>query len=164
MKRKFLTFVLTGFGSGTVPVAPGTAGSTLALLIVLPIWFLPWFRPSLYLYSAALLFALFLVSTVVCRLGDSHIQERWGESDPGEVVLDEFSGVFLVSCLLFDLRDPLWLLAGFVSFRIFDMLKPVPVHLLESENSWSDVAIDDVAAAVIAACITRVFFYLTTGL
>ena len=73
--------------------------------------------------------------------------------DPGAVVWDEFVGQWIaLAPLLWLRRGALWICAGFILFRVFDIAKPWPV-------SWADhrvggglgVMLDDVIAGAYAA-------------
>lgn len=137
--------IACGFGSGLSPVAPGTAGSLLALL--------PWFAlRELPLPSFALALVIaFVLGVWVC----DWVIRRLLIADPGAVVWDEFVGQWIaLAPLLFWPRGWLWILCGFILFRIFDIAKPWPV-------SWADrkipgglgVMLDDVIAGIYAALV-----------
>lgn len=134
-------FVGTGCGLGYLPLAPGTFGSLAALPIA---WVLlgaaNWIA---VLTVAALLFAL------GCWASSVYIRAL-GREDPGEIVIDEIAAQLAV--LAVAPRDVLYFAAGFVLFRLADILKPWPA-------SWADrsikggvgAMIDDVFAAAYAA-------------
>lgn len=115
-------WIATGFGSGLVPVAPGTVGSLAALL---PWWFLRGLSLPIWL---ALLVLAFGVGVWACGWA----MRRLGVEDPGLVVWDEFVGLWIALLAL----PPGWpfVVAGFLLFRLFDVLKPWPI-------GWADRAI-----------------------
>ncbi len=115
-------WIATGFGSGLVPVAPGTVGSLAALL---PWWFLRGLSLPIWL---ALLVLAFGVGVWACGWA----MRRLGVEDPGLVVWDEFVGLWIALLAL----PPGWpfVVAGFLLFRLFDVLKPWPI-------GWVDRAI-----------------------
>jgi phosphatidylglycerophosphatase A len=134
-----------GFGAGLSPLAPGTAGSLVALL--------PWIAlrelPPPY-YAAAVTLA-FVIGVWACGWAVQVLKI----DDPGAVVWDEFVGQWIaLTPLLWLARDALWICAGFILFRIFDIAKPWPV-------SWADravggglgVMLDDVIAGAYAAAV-----------
>ncbi len=136
-------WIASGFGSGLSPVAPGTAGSALALIPWLALRGLPL---PLHVLALVLAFALGVwVSNIVIA--------RLRIEDPGVIVWDEFVGqwIALVPLLIRPQGWP-WIVAGFVLFRLFDVWKPWPV-------SWADrtikgglgVMLDDVLAGTYAA-------------
>lgn len=77
------------------------------------------------------------------------LEERaCGRKDPNHIVIDEVAGqlVTLIACPL------LWqaLLAGFILFRVFDVLKPPPVRSLERLPEGTGIVVDDLGAGVYA--------------
>jgi phosphatidylglycerophosphatase A len=136
-------WIATGFGAGLSPLAPGTAGSLLALLPWLLLRELPWPWYALVLVLA------FALGVWAC----DWITRELKIVDPGIAVWDEFVGQWLALMpLLFVSRSTLWIFAGFTLFRLFDIAKPWPV-------SWADrtvkgglgVMLDDVLAGAYAA-------------
>jgi len=138
-------WIASGFGSGLAPFAPGTAGTLAALL--------PWLllrELSLPYYAAAVLVA-FVVGIWAC----GWVVEKFHVEDPGFAVWDEFIGLWLaLAPLLWRPRGWLWICAGFILFRLFDICKPWPV-------SWADrnvggglgVMLDDAFAGAYAAAV-----------
>ena len=66
--------------------------------------------------------------------------------DPGRAVWDEFVGMW-ITCL-FANPEPVWLAIAFVSFRVFDVVKPWPARRLEALHGGLGIMADDVAAGV----------------
>lgn len=138
-------WIACGFGSGLSPVAPGTAGSLAAMLP----WLLLRELPPAY-YALALVLA-FVLGVLVCRWAVNALRLK----DPAAVVWDEFVGLWIALAPLAWLqRGGMWIFAGFILFRIFDICKPWPV-------SWADrhvaggmgVMLDDVIAGIYAAIV-----------
>jgi phosphatidylglycerophosphatase A len=135
--------IATCLGVGRSPVAPGTAGS----LVALP---LGWALVRLG-GSAALLAGILLVTIVGIWAAGRYAAET-GMDDPGSVVIDEVAGQWIA--LLAVPLAPLPYALAFVAFRFFDILKPWPV-------SWADrklpgglgIMADDVLAGVYAAAV-----------
>ena len=138
-------------GAGLCPAGPGTAGSAVAAIAAH--WlFLPLPIPA----RLAVVIGIFLTGALAAGMAERLL----GRSDPGEVVIDELMGVWLV-LLPFQESDWRLLLAAFVFFRIFDIWKPGPIHA--SEN-WLPggygIMIDDVVAAVPALfCVAILRFF-----
>ncbi|MCR9176095.1 MAG: phosphatidylglycerophosphatase A [Alphaproteobacteria bacterium] len=133
--------IATGLGSGYLPKAPGTWGSALAALLAWPIMGFGG-APALAL-AAIMVTGLGFKATAV-------YQERSGRKDPGPVVVDEVSGqwIALLACPL----DPLWFLAGFAAFRLFDITKPPPARQIDRNmGGAAGVMLDDVVAGLYAA-------------
>ena len=135
--------IATVFGAGYSPIAPGTAGSAVAVLIL---WLVPFSRGGL---------VLFLVAVVVIGTWAADVAERrLGGKDPGAIVIDEVAGMTL-SVIAFPLT-PGVLLAGFVLFRIFDVVKPPPARESQRFRGGVGVMIDDVIAGLYALAILAV--------
>ena len=135
-----MAFLAFGFGSGLAPKAPGTAGTIAAL----PFFFLLQGLP-LYTYLGAVLVAT-LLGIYICGQAS-----KWlGVHDHGGIVWDEFVGMWITMIAL-PLSWP-WLLAGFVLFRFFDMLKPWPISLADKHiHGGFGIMVDDILAGI-AAC------------
>jgi phosphatidylglycerophosphatase A len=134
------TFGYTGFA----PVAPGTVGSAAAFLLFLP---LRWYTPGWVEFAACL---------VVCAVGiwSATLTERaMGFEDPGPVVIDEVAGM-LVSLLWLPTSWPV-MLAAFLAFRVFDIVKPWPAGRLERLHGGLGIVADDVCAGVYANLVVQ---------
>ncbi len=126
--------------AGRSPWAPGTCG-TLEALVLAPFLFLP-------LGLAGRLFLLAAVF-VAGSLAATRAEDLLGKNDPGEVVIDELAGAW-IAILPFGFSWTL-MLAAFVLFRFFDILKPWPVKASEDwlPAGWG-VMVDDVVGGVMA--------------
>ena len=145
-------FWATGFGLGYAPFASGTWGSLPAIpLHVAAVALGGWWLAA----AGALLTALtgwWATATALPQLdGD----------DPSEVVVDEVAGQWI--SLLFLPVEPLALIAGFVCFRIFDILKPPPARGLERLHGASGIMADDLAAGVYGGVAAWALLLLRTG-
>jgi phosphatidylglycerophosphatase A len=86
---------------------------------------------------------------VVAGIPAATIVERESERpDPGHVVIDEVAGQWIA--LLFSRVNLSHLLAGFLLFRLFDIVKPWPARRLEHLPGGWGIVLDDVAAGVYA--------------
>ena len=131
-----------GFGSGLSPKAPGTVGTVMAI----PLWLLLQQLP-LAAYAGALLLT-FAFGVFCC----GYTARAMGVHDDGSIVWDEFVGFWITMVAL--PAEPLWILAGFVLFRFFDIIKPWPIKWLDKKvHGGFGVMIDDVLAGVFAAVI-----------
>lgn len=124
-----------GFGSGLSPKAPGTAGSLLAILAfpLLALLPLPWYL---------LVLAVTIVGgTWIC----GRAARTLGVHDHGGIVLDEIAGVWLAMAT-FPATWP-WMVAGFVLFRLFDIVKPWPISVLDRRvHGGLGIMVDDLLA------------------
>lgn len=136
--------VATGFGSGYSPVAPGTAGSLVGLLLFWPLRRLP---PALLLAVVA---ACFFLGTAAAAI----VARRVGITDPGIVVVDEVVGMW-VSLLFLPFTAGTAAL-GFVLFRVMDVWKPYPARQLEDLPGGWGIMFDDVMAGLYANLALRV--------
>ena len=139
-----ILFLATGAYAGYVPVAPGTAGSLVGLGV--------YAAAARHLSAAGLLFliaALFLVGSWAAHRAESYFAEK----DPGAIVIDEVAGM-LVSLVWID-TGYAGLAAGFVLFRIFDIIKPYPAGRLERLHGGLGIMADDVMAGVYANLALR---------
>jgi phosphatidylglycerophosphatase A len=134
----------TGFGSGYSPFAPGTAGSALGLLLFWPLARLP------LIFQIGVTLLVFVVGVYVA----SDVARRTGIEDPGIVVIDEVVGQW-ISLLALPLV-PWTAIAGFLLFRILDVVKPWPARDFERLPRGWGVMADDVMAGIYANGLLRV--------
>lgn len=133
-----------GFGSGLAPVAPGTAGTLVAIPVYL---LLQPLAPSVYLSLVA---ALFIAGIPMCAF----TAKRLGVHDHSGIVWDEVVG-YLVT-MAFAPVGWLWVVAGFVLFRIFDVAKPWPIKWLDRQvHGGFGIMLDDLVAGVFAAALLQ---------
>lgn len=140
-----------GFGSGLSPRAPGTFGTVAAL----PFIALFVIYPAVYLPALAV---SFVIGIWLC--GRTAVD--LGVHDHGGIVWDEFVGMWLtmLPLLLWAQGWSGWyLLAAFVLFRVFDILKPWPISWLDRRvHGGLGIMIDDVVAGIYAAlCLWGLF-------
>lgn len=141
-----------GLGTGFVPVAPGTAGTLLALPIALGLSYLGF---EIYLLVTA---ALTVLGIWACE----RTVRLLGVHDHRGIVLDEIAG-YLITMLLLP-KTWAWLLAGFFLFRFFDILKPQPIRWLDQRvHGGLGVMLDDVAAGIYGLVCLLVANWLLNG-
>ncbi|MCB1325185.1 MAG: phosphatidylglycerophosphatase A [Spirochaetales bacterium] len=148
MKYAVARFFATGFYSGLIPGAPGTYGTIVAVPLVYLAAFLP--LPGRVAITLAIIVGGVWCTEVVLR--------KTGEKDPGYVVIDEIAGLFLA--MIFFEVTPLRLLIAFVAFRVFDILKPPPVHQLDQLGGSWGVMLDDLGAGLYAALVLGAAIFL----
>jgi phosphatidylglycerophosphatase A len=141
--RSFVPLALaTALGAGYAPVAPGTWGSAVGLLL----WFL--------LPSSTSFQALAIVVVVAAGIWSASVAERhFGRTDPGEVVIDEVAGM-LVTLFLNPVGWP-GAFGGFLLFRAADIVKPFPARRLERLHGGFGIMADDVMAGIYANLALR---------
>lgn len=133
--------VATVGGAGLLGPAPGTNGSAVAALG----WWL--IAPHLGPVDPRLaLGVLTLLATAIGVPAATRVAREAGKTDPGCVVIDEVAGQWLT--LVFVPAGWKAVLAGFILFRVFDMVKPFPVRRLERFRGGWGIVLDDLGAGV----------------
>ena len=147
--RSLILFFATGFGSGYAPVAPGTAGSVVGMVVV---WFV--FGP-LWTRSPALCLLIFAVAFVIACWVCDRADKIFDNHDDSRIVIDEVLGMAITM-----FGNPItfpWLMLGFLLFRIADVIKPWPASVIDRRmRSGAGVMLDDLAAAIYANIVLQV--------
>ena len=137
--RRFAVWMSTGLGIGYIPVASGTFGTLWGVLLFYLIRAWPWQLSA----GATLLFILF---SVFCA---QHAEEAFEGHDSSRIVIDEVAG-YLVTVIAVPF-SPKTMVLAFLLFRLFDIVKPYPIRLIDRRwgGGWG-VVMDDVLAGVFA--------------
>ena len=132
-----------GFGSGLSPKAPGTVGTVVAVLIYL---LLPAMSALVY---AGLVVLAFVLGIWLC----GKTADDLGVHDHGGIVWDEFVGYWIT--MFMAPAGLIWVIVGFLLFRLLDIFKPWPIKWADKELSGGlGIMLDDVLAGIMAAlCI-----------
>ncbi len=146
--RHPLRFIATGFGSGLMPVAPGTAGTLVAVPLYLAVKWMP-----IWAY-AALTLLLFVMGVWACR----HTAEYLGVHDHPSIVWDEIVG-YLVA--MTGLAGHTWeVVVGFLLFRLMDILKPWPIAWVDRAVAGGfGIMLDDVIAGLYTAIMLHAVIF-----
>lgn len=138
------SLIATWFGSGLLPRIPGTWGTLAALPFAILIVSLGGRWALLGAAAAAFLAGIW---------ASGRYAESLGQADPGKVVIDEVAGMWLTLVpFALDLRA---YAIAFLFFRLFDILKPWPVSLLDRRiKGGLGIMLDDLAAAAYAVAAT----------
>ena len=139
----------TWFGTGLLPVAPGTFGTIAAVPLVFGL---------ACLGTVPGVFIIAMVAAVaIWTSGRSEALLR--RNDPSEVVIDEVAG-FLLTMFLLPLSG-LTLGLGFILFRVFDILKPYPIKQAEKLRGGLGIVMDDLMAGIYAhLCVRLILFFV----
>lgn len=137
-------FLAFGLGSGAAPKAPGTVGTLAAIPLFLLI------QPLALHWYALVLVITFVIGIYLC----GKTSKDMGVHDHGGIVWDEFVGYWVT--MFAAPAGWLWILIGFVLFRIFDIAKPWPI-------SWADkkvhggfgIMLDDLLAGLMALAVLQ---------
>ena len=140
------TWIATALGAGYSPVAPGTAGTLVALPLAAAL------APLADASTAAYLLVL-AASSAVAMWAAGEAARGFGLKDPGQVVVDEVVGLFLA--MAFVPATPANLVAAFFLFRFFDITKPPPCRRAETLPGGVGIVADDLLAGVYANLALR---------
>ena len=147
------TLVATFFGVGRLRPGPGTWGSLAAVLI--------WLGLSRFIaptWQTLTLGGIAALATAVGIPSATTTAKASGVKDPQFVVIDEVAGQWIT--LLFAPVAWKTLLAGFILFRGFDIVKPPPVRQLEKLPWGMGIVLDDVAAGFYALAVMQLLLHL----
>lgn len=146
--KRSITFLATGFGAGYAPFAPGTFGT----LAGLPLW---WLLQDLSIVIYLLVVILLFVAGIpVCGWMSRHL----GVEDAPVIVWDEIVGL-LVTLFLVPAGWP-WVILGFLLFRVFDIIKPWPIGLIDSKiKGGLGIMLDDLVAALFALILLQLIYW-----
>jgi len=144
--------VSTFFGIGRMRPGPGTWGSAATVLLWAMIAYL---SPSSLRTPIAIV--LVLVTILLGIPAATQTARATGSKDPQFVVIDEVAGQ-LITLIAIPLSWKAFL-AGFVLFRVFDILKPPPVRQLERLPEGSGIVMDDVAAGIYAFLMIHILLH-----
>ena len=137
-------FLSLRFGSRLGPVAPGTAGTLAAI----PVYLL---MQDLTLTGyVAVVSLLFIAGIPLC----AWTARQLGVHDHPAIVWDEIAG-YLVTMIA---APPgwMWILAGFLLFRLFDIVKPWPITWCDRQvHGGFGIMLDDLLAGVFAAVVLQ---------
>lgn len=147
--------IATLFGVGHLRPGPGTFASGITVLI----WWMVghaaargWLLPAGVAAALAVTALGIPVSSVVAR--------ESGRKDPGFVVIDEVAGQMIALAGI--PLDWKYLLASFILFRGFDIVKPFPLRRLESLPEGVGIMMDDVGAGIYAVALLQIWLHLMT--
>jgi phosphatidylglycerophosphatase A len=146
------TAVATFFGAGRLRPGPGTWGALATTLL--------WWLLASHLPPSARIPAILVLIVLVTAIGipAATLEARGcGRKDPQHVVIDEVAGqlVTLIACPI------VWqaLLAGFILFRGFDILKPPPIRSLEKLPEGTGIVVDDLGAGVYGLIVLQLLLH-----
>ncbi|CZF77327.1 Phosphatidylglycerophosphatase A [Grimontia celer] len=130
----------TGFGSGLSPIVPGTMGTLAAV----PFYYL------LVSFSPIVLAVAIVLGSFIGVYLCGRTSGDMGVHDHGSIVWDEFVG-FWITMLLVPVTDWQVVLAGFIIFRFFDMVKPWPISWLDRKvHGGFGIMLDDIVAGLMS--------------
>ncbi|MBX3244548.1 MAG: phosphatidylglycerophosphatase A [Acidobacteria bacterium] len=180
--KDHIALAVTTCGVGYLPLAPGTWGSMVGVLVYLLAgrmlkavsYRVSTHDPFFDFYNALITTTLAGLLILLCLLGiwaAERAMELLGSSDPSEAVIDEIIGqlvtfLFIPFTFAFVSFDLSWkmLLAGFMLFRLFDIWKPYPIDDLQHLHGGLGICADDIVAGIYAGVCLSVIYALSFSL
>ncbi|MGC8594976.1 MAG: phosphatidylglycerophosphatase A family protein [Candidatus Kryptoniota bacterium] len=141
----FDELVATGLGAGLSPIAPGTAGSLLALII----YMIPGFEKIEIIVPA--IFIFFIGGSYTA----GHLERVYGH-DPSRVVIDEVVAMWI--SLLILPKKFCFIMAAFVIFRLLDIVKPFPANYFDRKKGGVNIMLDDVICGVYTNLVLQIIY------
>lgn len=142
-----LYFIAFGLGSGTIPFAPGTFGTLMAIPFYLLLEPLP-----LKIYVSFVVIFI-VISSLICAKVSRAIKVH---DHPG-MCIDEFAGFFVT--MINAPHGIGWIVLGFLLFRLFDIWKPWPISFIDEHmHGGFGMVLDDVLAGIYALVIIQCVF------
>ena len=161
MIKKFNLLFLTFFMIGKIKYAPGT----IASLITCIVFFL--------LVNIFNIFTVFLITLIIffySFIAINNSFEEFETDDPQEIVIDEVIGQMLplIAIPIYETLYPLptiyYIVAAFLSFRLFDIWKPYPISHVDNNVKGSlGIMLDDILASLYSILILSMIFFFLGG-
>ncbi len=140
--EKLTKLIVTFFYVGYIPYMPGTFGSLAGVLIFL----------CLGKSNAAIILATIIITFlgfIFCGLAEKVFSQK----DPSCVVIDEVSGMLLCYCFL---KLTIFnVIAGFILFRLFDIIKPFYIRRVEKIRGSAGIMLDDLTAGIYVVLVLK---------
>jgi phosphatidylglycerophosphatase A len=176
----YLSLGVTTFGVGYLPLAPGTWGSMVGVLVFLGVEaiviggyaslqaglnaYLDTGYRDYMAWVHAIVLIVFLLFTLLGVWAAGRATELLGNSDPSQAVVDEVIGQLIVFLFVpFGIGWPM-VLAGFLLFRLFDIWKPYPIDYLQVLPGGIGVCADDILAGVYAGVCLSVIYAISLSI
>ena len=156
--------IVTLFGIGYSPLAPGTAGSAVAVITGLFLHLI--FNDFYWFLSMTLVIAL------IGTLATSYVVQFNEDEDPSEIVVDELIGQWIAmwpiswcyfNGIISNTEFILCTLLSFALFRAFDIYKPFPISWADKQHGAFGIMADDILAGLASAVVISLLIYLWTN-
>lgn len=145
-------FLAIGFGSGLLKPAPGTWGTLAGLMPSILLWNIT--QSNLFFIFLAVI--SFIFGCYLCQKTSNDL----GVHDDGRIVWDEIVAIFLMFAFLPEYNWFTYILT-FISFRIFDILKPYPIRYFDEKlESGLGIMVDDILAAIFALISLYIIYWI----
>jgi phosphatidylglycerophosphatase A len=143
--RWLIYLIGTGFFSGYAPIAPGTAGSFVGLVLL---FLIPGFSGWKLLLGCILVFFLGVLTA-------TQIERFEKKKDCGLIVIDEIVGLWITFLYIPENINLIGWISGFLFFRLFDIIKPFPARRSQNLQAGWGVMVDDIIAGVYANLVLQ---------
>ena len=145
-------FLAVGFGSGLLKPAPGTWGTLAGLMLSILLWNIT--QSNLFFIFLAVI--SFIFGCYLCQKMSNDL----GVHDDGRIVWDEIVAIFLMFAFLPEYNWFIYIFT-FISFRIFDILKPYPIRYFDEKlESGLGIMVDDILAAIFALISLHLIYWI----
>lgn len=145
-------FLAIGFGSGLLKPAPGTWGTLAGLMLSILLWNIT--QSNLFFIFLAVI--SFIFGCYLCQKTSNDL----GVHDDGRIVWDEIVAIFLMFAFLPEYNLFTYILT-FISFRVFDILKPYPIRYFDEKlESGLGIMVDDILAAIFALISLYIIYWI----
>lgn len=176
--KTFFDYFSLGFttcGVGYLPLAPGTWGSIVGVLIYFGIISLEarsldyfinrgWKVAEITAWFWVLNLVLFLILCLVGIRTSGRASKLFGDKDPQKIVIDEVMGVLLVFLFVPFLTSWWLIFAGFLFFRLFDICKPYPIDYLQNLPAGIGVCADDLLAGIYGGVCLSILYAISLSI
>ena len=165
----YFALAVTTFGVGYIPVAPGTFGSAVGVLIYLGVaWIISlcgtyflqngWRVEQITSWFHAVILIVFLLFCLLGIWAANRATILFRDKDPQKAVVDEVIGQLITFLFVPFIVSWHFVLAGFLLFRLFDIWKPYPIDSLQNLPAGIGVCADDILAGVYAGtCLALIY-------
>lgn len=141
----------TGFGLGLSPIASGTTGALLGILIIFCLATV-WSGPVIWQICCGVVLAA--VAVPLCDLAEKHFKRK----DDGRIVADEYL-TFPIGMIGLPICIPVLIMA-FLTNRFFDIIKPPPARRLQNLPGGLGIVADDAVSALYSLALNHLIFWL----
>ena len=151
--KNIFHFIAVGFGSGLIRIAPGTWGSTVALILFI---IAEVFIDDL-LYLSIFITSLLIIFLISCILASRDAEIK----DDSRIVSDEMGGMLLTLFMVSIISDEIFdYFVGFALFRAFDIVKPWPISYVDQNlKNGFGVFFDDLIAGLLSFLVFFCFYF-----
>jgi phosphatidylglycerophosphatase A len=149
IRPKIVEMIATAGYIGRLPLAPGTFGSVIGLLI----YFIMPILPQRFILLGLIGFVVFSIWIA------GEAEKVLAAKDPGCIVIDEVAGMLVT---FFTLPRTVFIgIAGFLTFRLLDILKPFPIRFMEKKCPGGiGVVMDDVIAGLMSNALVHILLII----